>query len=120
MAITPQELFEVRVPKGLRENPDRVKEFPLILQFDVSGEGGGIWTVDTIGNPACVTVGARSDAQCVIQISSAALMELLASEPIGRPQLVMKYILDGDVEVEGDVGQAMKLSRVFSIADAGA
>lgn len=120
MSIKPQDLFEVRVPRGLKENPERVKEFPLILQFDVTGDDGGQWTVDTIGEPPNVTKGPRSDAQCVIQISSSALMELLASDPIGRPQLVMKFILDGDVEVEGDVTQAMKLSRVFSVADAGA
>lgn len=117
--ITPSELFDVRVPRGLEANPERVKEFKLILQFNVSGDNGGTWTVDTIQEPARCYQGAGDNAQCVIQITASALMELLATEPIGRPQVVMKFILDGDIEVEGDVTQAMKLSRVFSIADAG-
>lgn len=118
MAITPQQLFNVRVPKGLEQNPERVKDFPLILQFNVSGEQGGTWTVDTLNTPATVHVGPREDAQCVIFIEDNALIELLETEPISRPPLVMRFILEGQVEVEGDVGQAMKLSKVFSVADA--
>lgn len=118
MSITPSELFDLRVPKGIAQNPDRVKDFPLILQFNITGDLGGTWTVDTLTQPPQCARGGNEQAQCVITMSDENLMELLAAEPIGRPQVVMKFILEGTLEVDGDVGQAMKLSRVFSVADA--
>ena len=117
MAITPQELFDQRVPAGLAANPDRVKEMPLILQFTVSGPLGGNWTVDTVNEPASCKPGIREDAACTILISDEALMELIKADPLGRPPLVMKHVIEGTIEIEGDVSQAMKLSKVFSIAD---
>jgi hypothetical protein len=119
MPITPRELFDERVPKGLAANPERVRETPLILQFTVTGSEGGHWTVDTINEPASCTPGIREDAPCHITMSDEALIELLQTDAIGRPQVVMKHVIEGTIEVEGDVTQAMKLSKVFTIADAG-
>ena len=118
MSINPSELFDLRVPKGIAQNPDRVKEFPLILQFNITGEQGGTWTVDTLHEPAGCFKGGSEEAQCVITLSDENLIELLSAEPINRPGVVMRFILEGTLEVDGDVGQAMKLSRVFSVADA--
>jgi hypothetical protein len=118
MAITPRELFNERIPAGLRNNPEKNRENPLLLQFNVSGPEGGSWTVDTLSDPPTCNPGVRSDAQCTINISDKALTELASSDPSLRGPLVMKLIVEGTIDIEGDMTQAMKLGRVFSAGDA--
>lgn len=117
MSTTPQELFNQRVPKGLTEDPQRARDLALIIQFNVTGSEGGCWTVDTVADPPNCTPGTREDVQCTISISHDALVELIESDHVARPQVFMKHILEGTVEVEGDATQAMKLSKIFAIGD---
>lgn len=117
MSTTPQELFNQRVPRGLADDPQRARDLALIIQFNVTGTDGGCWTVDTVADPPSCTPGTRDDVQCTILITHEALVELIDAESAARPQIFMKHVLEGTVEVEGDATQAMKLSKVFAIGE---
>ncbi len=115
MAVTPSELFDQRVPRGLADQPERAAELALVIQFNVSGEGGGHWTVDTTADPPSCLPGIREDVKCTIDVSVEALQEMIEADPASRPQVFMKNLLEGGIEVEGDATQAMKLSEIFAI-----
>ncbi len=117
MAITPRELFEERIPRGLAAHQERARELKLLLQFNVTGAEGGSWTVDTLSDPPSCTPGIREDAQCVIEITDEALMGLASAQSASRGGLVMKYIVEGAIYVEGDAPQAMKLGQVFAVSE---
>ncbi len=115
MAVTPTELFDQRVPRGLAEQPERAAQLGLVIQFNVKGEGGGHWTVDTTTDPPSCKPGVREDVKCTIDVTTEALAEMIEADAAARPQIFMKYLLEGDIEVDGDATQAMKLSEVFAI-----
>ncbi len=118
MELTPKELFETRIPRGLKDHPDIAQKHPVVLQFDILGEDGGTWTVDTKVQPATCAQGPREDADCRIELTSASLLELIQTPPSGRASAVMRFILEGTIDMDGDVAKAMKLSQIFALADA--
>lgn len=117
MDITPKNLFDERIPNGMKQFPDRVKNIQTILQFNILGDSGGTWVVNTISDPPFCSSGSSETAQCFITMPDTVFLEILAAEPIGRPQIVMKYIVEGTLEIDGDVTQAMKLSKIFQVGD---
>jgi len=117
MKTTPRELFNERVPNGLKEKPELAQEMGLLIQFNISGDQGGEWTVDTIADPPTCLPGNREDVQCTITLTDEALIELIAADRIARPNVFMKHVMEGTAEIDGDALQAMKLSKVFAISE---
>ena len=44
--MTPQQIFEERIPKRLSENPKLKAALNATILFDISGEEGGKWLLD--------------------------------------------------------------------------
>ena len=61
MAVTmpkdAKELFDVLIPQGLKQFPDKAREVNAIYAFKITGDGGGEWTVDLTSNPPTIVKG---------------------------------------------------------------
>jgi hypothetical protein len=108
-----QELFGTLIPGALAQHPEKAKEVNAIYFFNISGDGGGEWTVDLTADPPAVSDGDAGNAQCSIAVAHEDFMEMLKSPEVG-----MQLYFQGKLTVEGDPTLAMKLQELFALGGA--
>jgi putative sterol carrier protein len=106
-----QELFDVTVPQGLKDHPDKARELNAIYAFKITGDGGGEWTVDLTANPPTCTRGDSGKAQCTVEIAHEDFKQMLTD-----PNAGMQLYFQGKLRVSGDPMLAMKLQQLFDLA----
>jgi len=109
-----QDLFDAKVPEALKKHPDQAREVNAVYYFNISGDGGGEWTVDLTSNPPSVATGDTGNAQCKIEVAHSDFMEMLKD-----PQLGMQLFFQGRLKVEGDPMLATRLQQFFDVAAQG-
>lgn len=108
------ETFDVQVPAGLKQFPDKARELNAVYGFKISGEGGGDWTVDLTADPPTCTRGDSGKSQCTIEIDHEDFKAMLAD-----PNAGMQLYFQGKLRVSGDPMLAMKLQQLFALAQPG-
>jgi putative sterol carrier protein len=106
-----QELFDVLVPQGLKQFPDKAREVGAIYAFKITGEGGGEWTVDLTSDPPSCVRGDTGKAQCTVEIAHDDFKSMLSD-----PNAGMQLYFQGKLRVSGDPMLAMKLQQMFDMA----
>ena len=104
-------LFDDLVPAAIKKYPERAKEVNAIYGFNVTGDGGGTWTVDLVNDPPTCVPGDSDKAQCKIEIAHEDFLQML-----GNPQLGMQLYFQGKLKVTGDPMLATKLQKLFEMA----
>lgn len=103
--MTPQDIF-AGIEKDIQANPDRAKsQLDGTFRFDVTGDGGGTWIID--GKKAEVRQGSES-ADVTITVAA----DDLAAIKGGSMDAMQAFML-GKIQVEGDMGLAMKLQQIL-------
>src|SRR5690606_9175734 len=105
------ELFDVAIPEALTQHPDKAKEVNAVYYFNITGAGGGEWTVDLSGDPPAVTKGNAGNAQCSIEIAHEDFQEMLKD-----PQVGMQLYFQGKLKLMGDPMLAARLQQLFEFA----
>ncbi len=111
MSLTPNTIFTEKIPAQITSNPDVAKSINAAYVFDVSGDDGGTWTVDLRKESDWVSTGTIDDPGCTVKIAAEDFVNLVTGVTPG-PQLFMM----GKLQIEGDMGLAMKLGQVFGAA----
>jgi putative sterol carrier protein len=102
MAETAREFFE---SLETRADPSKTAGLTASYFFDI--EGAGQWKVDIDDGKVTVTEGA-GDAECTISASNQTFERIVAGE-----QNPTTAYMTGKLKVKGDMGQAMKLQKLF-------
>jgi len=105
------ELFDDMIPRGLAKNPDKAREVGAVFAFRITGDGGGEWIVDLVGDPPTCKPGTSGDAQCTIEVAHADFQRMLA-----EPQAGMELYFQGKLRVSGDPMLATRLQQFFRLA----
>jgi hypothetical protein len=105
-------LFDELIPAALKQHPDKAKEVNAIYGFNITGDGGGQWTVDLISEPPTCVQGDTGKAQCAIELTHEDFTAML-----GNPQLGMQLYFQGKLRVTGDPMLATKLQTFFQMAN---
>ncbi|MFN8587107.1 MAG: SCP2 sterol-binding domain-containing protein [Candidatus Eisenbacteria bacterium] len=107
------DLFDTRIPAGLRQFPEQARAVNAVYAFKIAGEGGGDWTCDLTANqPSCVR-GSSVPAQCTFECDAADFARVLQD-----PNEAMSLYFRGKLKVSGDSMLAMKLQELFKLAQA--
>jgi putative sterol carrier protein len=102
---TARELIET-MPEAFR--PERARRVDAVIQFELSGEGGGNWYA-TIKNGTCtVTEGVSEAAHGTIMMDASDYVALAAGELGG-----MKAFLTGRIKTSGDFTLLKKMETWF-------
>jgi len=102
---TPQEIFE-NMPRYFR--PEKAGDARLTLQFDLSGENGGTWTL-TIAEGQCQTwPGPAENPDLTLNMTSTDFVSLIKGQ-LNAVQAVMT----GKIRFKGNITQAMNLMNWF-------
>jgi hypothetical protein len=81
-------------------------------QLNISGEGGGSWSIDLVANPPTSAAGTVTDAQVTIDVAAADFQTLVADPGAG-----MKLFFAGKLKVKGNQMLAMNLQKLFKLMD---
>ena len=106
--MTVKEIFEQRIPDGIKEDPDKAKSINAIYQFKVTGDEGGDWYVDLTADPPNVAAGVNDDAKCTITVGDADFIDVVT----GKLNAQMAF-MSGKLKIAGDMSLAMKLGTVL-------
>jgi putative sterol carrier protein len=99
---SPREFFETLES---RVDPAKAAGMTASYKFDIDGSGS--WLVDVDDGKVTVTED-DGDADCTISASSETFLKIA-----NREQNPTAAYMSGKLKVKGDMGQAMKLQRLF-------
>jgi putative sterol carrier protein len=102
MPVSPREFFETLES---RIDPSKAAGMTASYRFDI--DGAGSWLVDVDDGKVTVTEDG-GDADCIISASSETFMKIANGE-----QNPTAAYMSGKLKVKGDLGQAMKLQKLF-------
>jgi putative sterol carrier protein len=102
MAESPREFFETLES---RVDPAKTGDLTATYRFEI--DGAGAWTVDVDDGKVSVSEDG-GDADCTISTSSETFMKIAK-----REQNPTAAYMSGRLKVKGDLGQAMKLQKLF-------
>lgn len=100
--MEPREFFETL---ETRVDPSKAKGMMASYKFDI--DGAGTWLVDVDDGRVSVTEG-DGDADCTISASAETFRKIANGE-----QNPTAAYMSGKLKVKGDIGQAMKLQKLF-------
>jgi putative sterol carrier protein len=104
---TVRETFEL-MPGRFR--PDRAVGTSAVIQYEISGDGGGTWHA-VIRDGACtVAEGPGTNPNLTLQISGTDWLDMLSGKQSGQ-----MLFMSGKLKVKGDMGLAMRLGSMFSM-----
>jgi putative sterol carrier protein len=96
---------------AVRFRPDRAQGLNAVIQYDITGDGGGTY---------CASI---ADGRCVVQEGAPATspaMTLTMSAPdwldmVGGKLNGQMAFMSGRLKIKGDMGLAMRLAGLFGI-----
>jgi putative sterol carrier protein len=109
MADMPTSCQEVFDNMAGRLNKDAAKGLNAIYQFDLSGDGGGKWTV-LINNEQCqVQSGPHASPNITISMAANDYLDMVNGKLNGQ-----MAFMTGKLKIAGDMGLALKLQGLFT------
>lgn len=108
MATTAEAITEIfkQMPSSL--NVDAAKGMSSVIQFNLSGDGGGNYYVEIKDGAANVTEGAHASPNMTMTMSAADYVDLILGKLNGQ-----MAFMSGKLKIAGDMGLAMKMQTLF-------
>jgi len=102
-----QEYFQNELPKKLAADPASARSVGAVFQINITGEGGGSWTVDLKADPPTCKEGTGT-ADCTITMSNEDFVSIRQN-----PQASMQLFFQGRLKVQGNPMLATKLQKIL-------
>jgi putative sterol carrier protein len=93
-----------------RFRADKAAGTNAVIQYDVSGEGGGTWHAVIKDGTCSVTGGPATSPNLTLQIAALDWLDMLSGKQSGQ-----MLFMSGKLKVKGDMGLAMKLGSMFQM-----
>ena len=110
MSLTPKTIFDEQLPPKLKEKGDEVTKVNAVYQFDITGDNGGKWWVDTTKSGGAVGEGENADAKCTITMADSDFVDMVDGKLNGQ-----MAFMTGKLKIKGDMSLAMKLGSVLGL-----
>ncbi len=104
---TVKETFEAMAG---RFRADKASGTSAVIQYDVSGDGGGTWHAVIKDGTCTVNGGAAQNPNLTLQIATQDWLDMLSGKQSGQ-----MLFMSGKLKVKGDMGLAMKLGSMFQM-----
>ena len=105
---SPKQYFEEKIAKKLQDRPEISKSVNSVYEFNITGDNGGVWTVDLTKEPGAVSPGSAGTAKCTVTCAAPDFMNIVSGKM--NPQMAF---MSGKLKIKGDMGLAMKLQKVI-------
>jgi putative sterol carrier protein len=107
--MTPKSYFEEKIAAKLAAKPELSKAVNAVYEFNIEGDGGGVWTVDLVKEPGAVCAGSTGGAKCIVTAKAPDFLNIVT----GKMNAQMAF-MSGKLKIKGDMGLAMKLQKIIS------
>jgi hypothetical protein len=104
-----RDVFERHLPERLKAKPDVVAKINAVYQFNISGAGGGSWSVDCTAPGGAVAEGTSAVARCTVAMTDGDFLAVVNGKL--NPQMAF---MTGKLKIQGDMALAMKLQQILS------
>jgi putative sterol carrier protein len=109
MAVTSvKDVFEKHIPARFQAKPDVIQKINAIYQFNITGPGGGTWSVDCTQPGGRIQAGAATSPKCTV----AAVDDDFLAIVNGKLNAQMAF-MSGKLRIQGDMGLALKLQQIL-------
>lgn len=108
-ATSVKDVFERQIPARLQAKPDVVSKINAIYQFNISGAGGGSWSVDCTQPGGKVAAGPAAGAKCTVAATDQDFLAIVNGKL--NPQMAF---MSGKLKIQGDMGLALKLQQILT------
>jgi SCP-2 sterol transfer family protein len=108
-ASSVQDVFERTIPAKLQARPDVVTKINAVYQFNISGPGGGSWSVDCTAPGGRIAAGSVENARCTVAATDRDFLDIVN----GKLNAQMAF-MSGKLKIQGDMGLAMKLQQILT------
>jgi len=105
---TVKETFEL-MPGRFR--PEKAAGVSAVIQYEITGEGGGTWHASIKDGACAVKEGAASSPSLTLTMSAQDWLDLLGGKLSGQ-----MAFMSGKLKLKGDMGLAMKIAGMFGTA----
>ena len=105
-----KDILEVEIPKRIAAKPELAKDINAVVHFEITGDGGGTWTLDCTKTEGWVTPGANGEPK----------MKLVCAAPdfekiVGKQMNAQMAAMQGKLKFKPlDMGLAMKLGKLMA------
>ncbi|MBI3184862.1 MAG: SCP2 sterol-binding domain-containing protein [Myxococcales bacterium] len=108
--MTAKDILESDLPSVLKTKPELAKEISAVIQFEITGPDGGVWTMDLTKAADWVSAGASGAPKMTITVSAEDFVK------IRQKQLnAQMAFMQGKLKFKPmDMGLAMKLGKLLS------
>ena len=106
--MTPKDYFDTKVPENLKTKADKLASINAIYEFNITGDDGGVWTLDLTQPGGKVCSGSGGSATCTVTMDSEKFVKLVTGQL--NPQMAF---MTGKLKVAGNMGLALKLTSVL-------
>lgn len=100
-----QNIFD-KMPE--RINPDAADGLEAVIQYDLSGEGGGTHHSKFSGGECTVCAGPHESPSMTVSMAASDFVDMIEGRLDG-----MSAFMSGRLRISGDMGLAMKLQSLF-------
>ena len=104
---TVAELFE-KMPGQFQA--DKAGDMNAVILFDLSGEGGGQWSVTIADGKCAIAQGTASSPKATVRMDAGDYHDMIT----GKLNPMMAF-MSGKVKVEGDLNTVMKFQQLFGM-----
>lgn len=104
---TVKETFDV-MPS--RFKPDKAAGVNAVIQYEITGEGGGTWHATIKDGKCAVSTGPAANPNLTLTMSGQDWLDMLAGKLSGQ-----MAFMSGKLKLKGDMGLAMKIGSMFSV-----
>jgi putative sterol carrier protein len=108
-ASSVKDVFERHMPERLKARPDVVAKINAIYQFNISGPGGGSWSVDCTSPSGAIAAGTAAGARCTVAMTDGDFLNMVNGKL--NPQMAF---MSGKLKIQGDMGLALKLQQILT------
>ena len=105
IAAAVKEIFN-QMPQNV--NPDAAKGMNAVIQFKLTGEGGGDYYVEIKDGAVTVHEGSHASPNMTMTLSAQDYVDLINGKLNGQ-----MAFMSGKLKIAGDMGLAMKMQTLF-------
>jgi len=107
---TAKDIFDVKIPAALKQFPDKARELNAIYCMKVTGDGGGLWTINLQADPPTALPVTPVNSQCAIEMANEDFAAMLEN-----PRAGMQLYFQGKLKVVGDPMLATRMTKLLSL-----
>ena len=93
-----------------RFKPERAQGVSAVIQYEISGDGGGTWHATVKDGSCAITQGAAASSTLTLSMASPDWLDMIAGKLSGQ-----MAFMQGKLKLKGDMALAMKISSMFGV-----